>query len=458
MENDTIAAIATAPGTAAISIVRLSGPDALVIADAVSAGGRHIPSQLAGGRFVHGTVRSPEAEDDGGDADEVILLVYRAPYSYTREDVVEFQGHGGRFASQRILRAVLAAGARPAAAGEFTRRAFLSGRVDLVQSEAVMDLIAAQSDRAAHAAVEQLEGRLSSSLRDVYDVFLCASADLEALLDFSDDEVSATVTTPLAKGMETASRLIDRLLETWHQGRLLREGALAVICGEPNAGKSTLMNALLRTDRAIVTDVPGTTRDTIEETITIAGIPLRLVDTAGLRDASSRIEREGVQRSRDMIARADVILYVLDASRSVSDADSKNLASLSPSRVVLLLNKSDLGDRAADPSQFPGHTPVRTALRTGTGIPDVEHAIIGRLGIAADSDVQVAISDRHQHLLRQARNHLSAADHELEDGWQNIAPAAMFLRAATESVAEIIGASYNADLLDQVFQRFCIGK
>ena len=362
LSTDTIAAIATAVGPGGIAIVRLSGPECVSMAGRCFRGGGSAIEDCAAGTFMHGRVYGA----DGQEADEVIALVYRAPHSYTGEDVVEFQGHGGRLPAQRVLRAVLEAGARPAEPGEFTRRAFLNGRLDLVQAEAVADLIHARSDRAATAALEQLDGALSSDVQTLYQQVLTIAADLEATLDFDDDELPPVAFEALHERLVASGALLDRLLASWEEGHLLRDGARVVITGQPNVGKSTLLNALLGTDRAIVTSIPGTTRDVIEEQAVIDGLPLRLIDTAGLRETECEIEREGITRTHKTLARADLVLLVVDGSKAPTPEERRALEDLRPRRGILVLNKGDRGvhadwavltapaPRAADPRESPG--------------------------------------------------------------------------------------------------------
>jgi len=290
--TDTIAAIATAPGEGAIAIVRLTGPASHAIADHIFKGKGAPPSRRPGQSFLHGSIISTN-----GMADEVILLIYRAPHSYTREDAIEIQGHGGFAAAKRILRAVLEAGARMAEPGEFTKRAFLSGRIDLLQAEAVLDLIRARSDRAADAALEQLTGSLSKDFDELYDHTLALAANLEATLDFSEDELPESVMLDVITRRHDVESEFKSLLDSWDEGHLLREGALVVISGKPNVGKSTLLNALVGKDRAIVNPMAGTTRDTIEEQLVISGFMVRIIDTAGLRESPCEIEKEGVSRA-----------------------------------------------------------------------------------------------------------------------------------------------------------------
>jgi tRNA modification GTPase len=336
--NDTIAALATAPGEAGIAIVRISGPETYAIADAIFRGRGEPPSRRKPFTFAHGRI----VDAEGHSMDDALMLFMRGPRSYTGEDQVEVHGHGGSISSRRILRRVIEAGARLAEPGEFTRRAFLNGRMDLVQAEAVLDLIKARSERAAKAAVDQLKGTISSSLSSIYDDTIALNADLEATMDFPEDELPEAVMEEILGRLEVVRRRTSALLETWSEGRMLREGALVVIAGQPNVGKSTLMNALLGQSRAIVSDTPGTTRDTIEEGYVLNGIPLRLVDTAGLRDTACDIEREGIRRSRDHLQKADLTIYLLDATQGVTPEDEDNLKKLDPAKTLVVWNKMDL--------------------------------------------------------------------------------------------------------------------
>ena len=327
---EPIAALASAPGLGGVALIRLSGEGVYAIADRLAPRLSPPPSDRPAGTFAYATLRGPEGEA----LDDAVLLFYRAPHSYTGEDTVELCVHGGAVVPQRVLDALFRLGARPAGPGEFTRRAFLNGRLDLTQAEAVADLIAAKTPRAEQAARANLHGRLSNALTPLYDDALTLSADVEHLLDFDEGELPPDFADQARERLADLADRAHALLATWRQGRLLRQGALVVLAGPPNAGKSTLLNALLGADRAIVSPEPGTTRDSIEEALDLDGVPLRLVDTAGLRDAPGDIERQGVARAKDLIARADVVLCLLPPGED----PPPDL----PPAAILLRTKSDL--------------------------------------------------------------------------------------------------------------------
>ena len=454
--DDTIAAIATASGEAGIAIIRISGPDAHAIADAIFSGDKR-PSDMAGNTFTFGRIHGPQAA--GNIIDEAILLVYRAPRSFTREHVVEIQSHGGRLCAQRILHAALTCGARLADPGEFTRRAFLNGRIDLLQAEAVADLIRAQSDRAASAAVEQLSGRLSSTFNDLYDDLIALAADIEATLDFAEEELPETTMPEIERRTQLILDALSRLLATWEEGHLLREGALVVISGQPNVGKSTLMNALLGKNRAIVTEIAGTTRDTIEEQLVLGGIPLRLVDTAGIRNIDCVVEQEGIRRACASMESADINIHMLDASIPLAQQDTRLVSKLDPRRSIILLNKTDLG-QVFPPQDLPaGYDICHAALLKGDGAERLRQSLLAKLHIQSGAPPQAVISERHRTLAEAALENVHAAKALIDDGGGD-APllASQALREALETLGTITGRTYSDELLDAVFSRFCIGK
>jgi len=455
---DTIAAIATAPGEAGIAIVRLSGSRSLAIADLLFRGPGAPPSARPGGSFVRGHAGPAGRPAAHAEVDEVILLIYRAPHSYTREDVAEFQGHGGRACARRILRCALEAGARPAEPGEFTRRAFLNGRIDLLQAEAVADLVRARTDRAAAAAMEQLSGFLSQAMGELYNELLAAAADLEATLDFGEGDLPGSVLDGLDARLARARQGLERMLATWGEGRLLREGALVVIAGRPNVGKSTLLNRLLGVERAIVADTPGTTRDTIEEELVLDGVTVRLVDTAGLRDTVCAIEREGVARARDYVRRAHLLVYIIDASQPLEDEDRRLMAGMDPAASLILLNKTDLGCRVP-PEEFPGMRVIETCLAGSGGGGPARDAIAEMLGTQSAAAPHAVISERHRNNLQCALNELNEATRRLAaDRDEGSVLAASHLRRALDLLDQITGRTYTDELINTIFSKFCVGK
>jgi len=451
-ETDTIAAIATPPGEGGVGVVRISGPKVWGIADAVFLALDNVPvSQRDHGTFAYGKV----LDEDGAEIDTGLALVMRAPKSYTCEDVVEIQGHGGAVGMRRILRRILDAGARMAEPGEFTKRAFLNGRIDLVQAEGIFDLIRARSDRAASAAMEQMEGALSSQFNIIYDAFLEVAANLETTLDFVEDELPDDVFSGIAGLLDRTFLSLDNLLDTWDEGRLLREGARVVILGRPNTGKSTLLNTLLGFDRAIVSSTAGTTRDTIEEGFVLDGIPLRIVDTAGLRETDCEIEAEGIRRAEAHSADAHLSVYLLDASSPLHDEDRDRLKKLDPAKSVLVLNKVDQGRK------LEGIDGVDSCLIRGQGVDSIKRAMADTLEQGADlhAPPHAVISERHRNLLilshREARDARAFLNQNVEE---NAVLAAEHLRSALEYLGQVTGRVYHDELLENIFSRFCIGK
>lgn len=449
MDGDTIAAISTAVGPGGISVVRVSGPDAFAIAEMVAGIRPPDCASFPFARFAH--FRN---HVEGVAADNGILIFFKAPRSYTGEDVVEFQGHGGRMPSSLVLAAVLAAGARQADPGEFTRRAFLNGKIDLARAEAVMDFIGAASVRAAAAAREQLEGALSAKVGAIYEAIVSVEADVEHLLDFEEGEIGDSFLHDALARCRAALSETEALLATWRTGTMLREGALVVICGKPNAGKSSLLNALLGRDRAIVSPVAGTTRDAIEEPFQVDGVPVRLVDTAGLRSGAGDIEAEGIARAEALVERAAVAVEVIDATEQNWREDA---ASAQGKGRVAALNKID----AATPEaaiDAAGIGAVAISAKTGAGLDSLLGAIAARLDLLPGGEGEVAVSERHRRCLAEARGQLVEAVASLECGGDGLVPAASSLATAARALGEITGRVWSGDLLDSIFSRFCVGK
>ena len=445
MQGETIAAIATPPGEGALAVIRISGKKALSVADKVFRAAKP-PLAIEERRVVFGKI----VDVSGGALDEVLLTVFRNPRSYTGEDLVEISGHGGPVVASRVLAAVLAAGARMARPGEFTERAFHNGKLDLTQAEAVMDLINAQTDRAAKAASGQLEGRLGSEIHALRARLLETVAHLEAFIDFPEEGIDPESGEVLRQRMESIRGHLDGLLATANEGRLLREGITLALCGAPNAGKSSLLNRLLGMERAIVSETAGTTRDTIEERASLGGYPFRVIDTAGLRETEDPVEREGVERARRAAEAADLRIHLVDAAEHLSPA------SLFADE-LLVLNKVDL---VADRDALPAG--IQISCRSGEGIENLVQAILAKatgrssaLGEAAP-DV-TAINTRHRDCLLKAKGHLGAAISLLESG-EPPELVAVELRSALGDVGEIVGEAGTEEILGKIFSSFCIGK
>jgi tRNA modification GTPase len=442
----TIAALATAPGAAAVSMIRLSGPGAFEIAERAST--CRIREQAPR------TARYCRILDaDGSTLDDGLMTVFPGPRSYTGEDCVEFTGHGGILATREVLGRFLACGADPAGPGEFTRRAFLNGKIDLTQAEGVMDLISAQTRLSLRAARSQLDGSLGRRTTAARDQLLETLAHLEAFIDFPEEDIDPQTGALLSARVRAVLDEVESMLATADQGRVLREGVRTVIFGEPNVGKSSLLNRLLGFERAIVSEIAGTTRDTIEEIINLDGIPLRLVDTAGVREAMDRIEAEGIQRTVRQIEAADLLLEIADAEMP------RHAAAVEPvsgAKHLLVLNKCDLGEHPS----WAGVDAVRLSCRTGTGFDVLSERIRGALqfGEVDWGDHAVAINARHQASLGRAREALLAALDLLDDPSNDAGLAAIDLREALDALGEIPGRVDTEDLLGVIFSRFCIGK
>jgi len=453
MIDDTIVAIATPLGEGGLAVIRLSGKQALAIAekcfepignasDKPTTANTHT---LHYGKIVH----------DGCEIDEVLLAILKAPRTFTREDTVEITCHGGLLASQSVLKAILAVGARSADPGEFTRRAFLNGRIDLAQAEAVADVIHARTDLALTAANEQLAGKLSQRINQLRDDLMQTLAHIEAHLDFPDEDIAPDTMAQLLSRLDGALVFIDELLATADEGQILRRGIRAAIVGRPNVGKSSLLNQLLGHERAIVTATAGTTRDTIEETANVRGIPVVFIDTAGLRKAADAIEAEGIRRSHESVATAELILHVLDASEALTDEDQKYLNEFCGKKRILIANKIDQPHQL-DLSKYEI---IETCALNGGGLETLKDAIRAAVWsgeIRADM-LPVMINARHQDALRRARAGLEKSLTALRDA-ANLELVAMDLRIAVNAVGEVVGKTSTDDLLDSIFSQFCIGK
>lgn len=459
MTEDTISQIATPHGAGGIGIIRVSGGDALGVARRVfrpAAGGTLGDIAPYTARYGHIVAA------DGTVIDECILLYMRAPHSYTGEDTAELQCHGGAVVLREVLLRTWEVGARPAEAGEFTKRAFLHGRLDLVRAEGVMELIAAKSTRAAHAARERLAGAFSHAVTDIRTQILGAVAHIEAGIDFPEDDIPAASAEHLAAEIDAASAAVRRLLVGADTGRILRDGVKTVIVGRPNVGKSSLLNALLGMERAIVTDVPGTTRDIIEEEISVAGIPLRLLDTAGLRAAEDAVEQIGVARTEQHLMDAELILAVFDASEPLTAEDHALLTRLSAAAadIIILCSKEDRPSVLSAADFFAVAAPVlRISAQEGTGLDALREEIAAHI-VRREGDLSdgaLPNKEREIEALRRAEAHLTAAAETLaaDLGTDFVS---IDLRAAYDALGEILGETVDTDLIDRIFSEFCIGK
>ena len=443
----TIAAIATAPGRGGIGVIRLSGQDLLPMARALSGGKAPKPRVAVFTDF-------PDA--DGQPLDNGLLLFFPAPHSFTGEDVIELQGHGGPVVMQRLLRHCLSLGARLAEPGEFTRRAFLNHKLDLAQAESVADLIDAASETAAASALKSLKGEFSQRIHALVDQLIHLRMLTEATLDFPEEEDVDYLAAADAQGqLRGIQATLDGVLASARQGALLREGMHVVLVGQPNVGKSSLMNALAGDDIAIVTDIAGTTRDTVREQILIDGIPLHLIDTAGLRDTDDVVEQHGIARTWAAVERADLALVLLDDRAGLTDADAEILARL-PARLPRLVvrNKIDLSGQATGEGEHDGERVLRLSARSGDGVGALRRALLAQIGWQGAGDGVFLARERHLDALRRARAFLDAA--ELDYAHSEL--FADHLRMAQLALSDITGEFSADDLLGEIFGRFCIGK
>lgn len=453
--GDTIAAISTPPGEAGIGIVRLSGPEALAIARRLFRP-RRPPPELKSRHLYLGHLLNRQGEV----LDEVLLVYMQAPHTYTREDVVEIHCHSGYAVLRAILAEVLAQGARLARPGEFTLRAFLSGRLDLSQAEAVLEVVQAKTEAALRVATAHLTGGLGRRLKGVREALLTLLARVEAALDFPEEAEELPGSALLAE-LSGPAREVAELRQTYRQGRFLREGVRVVLAGRPNVGKSSLLNRLLQADRAIVTDIPGTTRDVIEETFNLGGVPLRLCDTAGLRAARDRVEELGVARSREQLAQADLILYLVDGSAPLDPEDLRVLSDLADRPVLVVVNKRDL-PLALDLEELARRCPrpqVEISALTGEGLDRLEQAVLDLvLGGGVRTEGETVTQARHHELLERTEEALLRARELLKEAFPSYELVAVELQEALRALGEITGEEVGEAVLDQIFSRFCIGK
>jgi tRNA modification GTPase len=452
---DTIAAIATPPGESGVALIKISGTDAKAIVSEIfkMKSGRVFsdsrPWTMHYGHIVE--------HDSGKTIDEVVVSYFMAPKSYTAEDVVEITCHGGYSSSRRILDQVLLCGARPAGPGEFTKRAFLNGRIDLSQAEAVIDIINAKTDQSMKTAMAQSQGILSKEINIIREKLLNMLAFIEVTVDFPEDDLESATSEKVKGNVEEIIERIESLLRTAGEGKIIRDGLRTVIAGKPNVGKSSLLNTLLMENRAIVTDVPGTTRDVIEEYLNLDGIPVILVDTAGIRDTQDIVEKIGVDISRQKLSEADLVLFMLDRSRPVDKEDIEILGQLENAKFIVLLNKTDLEDRLEYDHPVLADA-IQVSVTNGFGIAELKRRIKDMFFGGEVKATEYSVSnDRHKEALMRAMESLKDALRALNENMQ-LDVVSIDLNASWSFLGEITGDTLQEDLIDRIFSDFCVGK
>lgn len=459
MDLDTITSISTPMGEGAIGIVRLSGPQAVEIADKLYKG-KHLLNDVPSHTINYGHIIDPESKEV---IEEVMVSVLRAPKTFTREDIIEINCHGGILTINRVLELTMTYGARMAEPGEFTKRAFLNGRIDLSQAEAVMDFIHSKTDRASKVAMNQIEGRLSDLIKKQRQSILEILAQVEVNIDYPEyDDVEDATTEFLLEQSKEIKQEINRLLDTGAQGKIMREGLSTVIVGKPNVGKSSMLNNLIQDNKAIVTEVAGTTRDVLEEYVNVRGVPLRLVDTAGIRETEDIVEKIGVERSRKALSQADLILFVLNNNEALTQEDYTLYEVVKNEDVIVIVNKMDLEQNIDinEVKDMIGDTPlIQTSMLKQEGIDELEIQIRDLFfgGEVQNQDMTYVSNSRHISLLKQARQTIQDAIDAAESG----VPMDMVqidLTRTWEILGEIIGETASDELIDQLFSQFCLGK
>jgi tRNA modification GTPase len=468
--DDTIAAVSTPVGEGGIGIVRISGAKALEIADRifVSKDGKK-PSDYKTYTVHYGHIININTNNEIRDTryetiDEALLTVMRAPKSYTKEDIVEINCHGGIQAVKKVFDLVIKRGARIAQPGEFTKRAFLNGRIDLTQAEAVLDVIRAKTEGSLKAAVGQLEGRLSKDVSGMLDVLVAVTSHIEASIDFPDEELDIIKEEALEKKIKGVLDKMKNLIDSFSEGVVLREGVLAVICGKPNVGKSSLMNMLLRRDRVIVAPIPGTTRDAVEELICLNGLPIRLVDTAGIGEVDDVLYEESSGKSKRYIEKADIVLLMLDASTEISEEDLHIIRLVEGKKKIVIINKIDLSARPAPekrltPGVAPGEAVVEISVEKKINIDLLERSILNMVwsGKYDQGEGAILTNARHKELLDKAFNNMLSVSKAVKDA-MHPELIAVDLKEAIFSLSLIVGRSVSDDILDRIFENFCVGK
>ncbi|WP_163328541.1 tRNA uridine-5-carboxymethylaminomethyl(34) synthesis GTPase MnmE [Desulfurobacterium thermolithotrophum] len=458
--EDTIAAIGTPIGKGAIGIVRISGKDSLKILKEIFRTKEGSKKEKFENRKMHYGLVVDRFEEP---IDEVLAVYMRAPKTFTGEDVVEIHSHGGIVVVRKILREVLSNGARLAEPGEFSMRAFINGKIDLVQAEAINELINATSEVGAKLALKQLEGALSNKIKELRDKLLEVKAYIEAAVDFPDEEIEIFETGHIREKILEIVEKIEKLVSTYKDGKVLKEGIKVAIVGRPNVGKSSLLNAILKEERAIVTEIPGTTRDIIEETVTLKGIPLRLIDTAGIREAIDKVEQIGIERTMKSLEEADVILFVIDGSVGFTEEDRKISKVLKKKEnVILVINKKDLGLKLSCRESIDWKECVELSAKSTEGIDELGEKIVNLVLLKPETllkgEEPLLTNERHRELLESAKKSLLKVIDSLDTGFESPEFISMDIDEALYSLGKIVGQVTTEDMLDIIFSKFCIGK
>ena len=455
--DDTIAAVATAYGEGGIGIIRISGEKSLDILEEIFE--FHGIEEIVNRRMTYGKIVD---RDNGQTIDEVLAVYMKGPATYTAEDVVEINCHGSTVSLRKTLSLVLRKGARLAEPGEFTKRSFLNGRIDLSQAEAVIDVVKAKTDKSFDVALSQLEGGLSSYIRDIRQNLLDLLVDITVNIDYPDEDIEEITYDKLEINIKQIGDMIEKLLSTASSGRMIREGIRVAIAGKPNVGKSSLMNGLLRETRAIVTEIPGTTRDTIEEALSIRNIPVYLIDTAGIRETSDKVEKLGIEKSKEAFNNADFIIFIMDGSEEISSEDEEIIEYLKERKCLVLINKKDLEqkiDSVQIRNMLPNSQIIKTSLINGDGIEEIENAVEELVygGEITQSESMMVNNVRHINLLTDSFNSLEDAL-QMAVNREALDFIEIDVKNAYELTGEIIGESVNDDIINEVFARFCLGK
>ncbi|MCX7885116.1 MAG: tRNA uridine-5-carboxymethylaminomethyl(34) synthesis GTPase MnmE [Caloramator sp.] len=457
--EDTIAAISTSLGEGGIGIVRISGSKALEILNHifVSPKGKNVLN-MKSYTMLYGYIKDKNNDEI---VDEVIVSYMKAPNTYTKEDIVEINCHGGMVAVRKILTLVIKSGARLAEPGEFTKRAFLNGRIDLSQAEAVIDVIRAKTDESMRLAMEQIQGKLSVKIRNVMDKLLNILAHIEATIDYPEDDIESIITRQLIRNADEIIKDIDELIKNADTGKIIREGLNTVIVGKPNVGKSSLLNMLIQENKAIVTEIPGTTRDIIEEYINIEGIPIRLVDTAGIRETGDIVEKIGVEKTKEYVDKADLVIFMLDASKKLEEEDYIIIDLIKDKNKIVVVNKIDMPQKIDIDyikDRFKNTSIIYTSVKEDDGIENIKRNIVEIVykGNISSKDVYIT-NIRHKDILENAKKSIENGIETLKSGLP-LDCASIDFKDAYLKLGEITGDTVSDDIIDRIFSNFCIGK